>query len=170
LETPSAAGLESVELMVSTNAGQPAAPLARVASGGELSRISLAIQVLLSGQASVATLVFDEVDAGIGGGVAEVVGQLLQSLGRHHQVLSVTHLAQVAVHAREQLRVAKYQGKQGTLAAVEPLDAAQRVEEIARMLGGLRITEATRRHAEEMLQNARAASTPAKRKSHSGSR
>jgi DNA repair protein RecN (Recombination protein N) len=167
LETPAAGGLESVELMVCTNAGQPLAPLARVASGGELSRISLAIQVLLSGQASVATLVFDEVDAGIGGGVAEVVGQLLQSLGRHHQVLSVTHLAQVAVHAREQLRVAKRDGKQGTLASVEAVDATERVEEIARMLGGLRITEATRLHAREMLQNARAPSTPVKRKRHS---
>jgi DNA repair protein RecN (Recombination protein N) len=163
LDAPSAGGLESVELMVAANAGQPLAPLARVASGGELSRISLAIQVLLSGQASVATLLFDEVDAGIGGGVAEVVGQLLQALGRHHQVLSVTHLAQVAVHAREQLRVAKREGRQGTVASVEALEPAARVEEIARMLGGLRITEATRRHAEEMLQNARTAGTPAKR-------
>ena len=163
LEAPSAGGLEGVELMVSTNAGQPLAPLSRTASGGELSRISLAIQVLLSGGASVSTLVFDEVDAGIGGGVAEIVGQLLQSLGRHHQVLSVTHLAQVAVHARQQLRVAKRDGKQGTVASVEPLEPAERVEEVARMLGGLRITEATRRHAEEMLQIARAASTPSKR-------
>ena len=163
LETPTAGGLESVELMVAANAGQPLAPLARVASGGELSRISLAIQVLLSGEASVPTLIFDEVDAGIGGGVAEVVGRLLQSLGRHHQVLSVTHLAQVAVHARAQLRVAKSEGRQGTLAAVEPLDAAARVDEVARMLGGLRITEVTRRHAEELLQNAAAAGTPSRK-------
>jgi DNA repair protein RecN (Recombination protein N) len=163
LEAPSAGGLESVELMVAANAGQPLAPLARVASGGELSRISLAIQVLLSGQASVSTLVFDEVDAGIGGGVAEVVGQLLQALGKHHQVLSVTHLAQVAVHAREQLRVAKREAEHGTVAAVEMLDAPARIEEVARMLGGLRITEATRRHAEEMLQNAKPASTSVKK-------
>jgi DNA repair protein RecN (Recombination protein N) len=163
LEAPTAAGLESVELMVAANAGQPLAPLARVASGGELSRISLAIQVLLSGEASVPTLIFDEVDAGIGGGVAEVVGRLLQSLGAHHQVLSVTHLAQVAVHARAQLRVAKSEGRHGTLAAVEPLDAAARVDEVARMLGGLRITEVTRRHAEELLQNASAAGTPARK-------
>jgi len=163
LPEPAAAGLESVELQVAANAGQPIAPLARVASGGELSRISLAIQVLLSGQASVPTLIFDEVDAGIGGAVAEIVGQLLQSLGRHHQVLSVTHLAQVAVHAREQLRVAKQAGPGGTAASVEPLRAEERVGEIARMLGGVKITEATRRHAEEMLQNARAPGTPVRR-------
>ncbi|HET7730906.1 MAG TPA: DNA repair protein RecN [Usitatibacter sp.] len=163
LEAPSAGGLETVELRVAANAGQALAPLARVASGGELSRISLAIQVLLSGQASVPTLIFDEVDAGIGGGVAEVVGQLLQSLARHHQVMSVTHLAQVAVHARQQLRVAKQAGARGTLASVEPLGSEERVGEIARMLGGLKITEATRRHAEEMLQNARAAGTPVRK-------
>jgi DNA repair protein RecN (Recombination protein N) len=163
LETPAAGGLESVELQVATNAGQPLAPLARVASGGELSRLSLAIQVLLSGQASVPTLIFDEVDAGIGGAVAEVVGQLLQELSHHHQVLSVTHLAQVAVHARQQLRVAKQAGRQGTLASVEALEAEERVGEVARMLGGLKITDATRRHAAEMLQNARAAGTPSRK-------
>jgi DNA repair protein RecN (Recombination protein N) len=163
LEVPGAGGLEAVELRVAAHPGQPLAPLARVASGGELSRLSLAVQVLLSGEASVPTLVFDEVDSGIGGGVAEVVGQLLQSLSRHHQVLSVTHLAQVAVHARTQLRVAKAAGARGTAASVEPLDAKARVEEVARMLGGLKITETTRRHAEELLQNARAAGTPVRR-------
>ena len=163
LDVPTAGGLESVELQVATHAGQPLAPLARVASGGELSRLSLAVQVLLSGQASVPTLIFDEVDSGIGGAVAEVVGQLLQSLARHHQVLSVTHLAQVAVHARSQLRVAKQPGPGGTVATVEALDPAARVAEVARMLGGLKITDATRRHAEEMLQNARAAGTPVRK-------
>jgi DNA repair protein RecN (Recombination protein N) len=163
LESPGASGLEAVELQVTANAGQPLAPLARVASGGELSRISLAIQVLLSGRAPVPTLIFDEVDAGVGGAVAEVVGRLLHALSKHHQVLSVTHLAQVAVHARQQLRVLKQAGERGTHASVEPLDAGERVAEIARMLGGLRITEATRRHAEEMLQNARAAGTPSRR-------
>jgi DNA repair protein RecN (Recombination protein N) len=106
LAEPAAGGLEGVDLQVSTHSGQNLAPLSRVASGGELSRISLALQVLLSGRASVPTLVFDEVDSGIGGAVAEIVGQLLGALSRHHQVLSVTHLAQVAVHAREQWRVA----------------------------------------------------------------
>jgi DNA repair protein RecN (Recombination protein N) len=163
LEAPNAGGLEAVELQVATHPGQPLAPLARVASGGELSRLSLAIQVLLSGQASVPTLIFDEVDSGIGGGVAEVVGQLLQSLARHHQVLSVTHLAQVAVHARAQLRVTKRAGSGGTVANVDELDSGERVAEVARMLGGLKITETTRRHAEEMLQNARSAGTPVRK-------
>ena len=163
LDTPSAGGLEAVELRVAAHPGQALAPLARVASGGELSRISLAIQVLLSDEASVPTLVFDEVDAGIGGAVAEIVGELLQSLGRHHQVLAVTHLPQVAVHARQQLSVTKQAGAHGTLATVETLDPDERVGEIARMLGGVRITEATRRHAEEMLQNARATGTPVRR-------
>ena len=163
LETPGAGGLESVELRVAAHSGQPLAPLARVASGGELSRVSLAIQVLLSGAASVPTLVFDEVDSGIGGAVAEIVGRLLQALGKHHQVLSVTHLAQVAVHARQQVRVAKETGPRGAVASVEALDGEERVAEIARMLGGVTITEATRRHAAEMLQNARAAGTPVRR-------
>jgi DNA repair protein RecN (Recombination protein N) len=163
LETPGAGGLEAVELQVAAHEGQALAPLARVASGGELSRLSLAIQVLLSGEASVPTLIFDEVDAGIGGGVAQVVGELLQTLSRHHQVLSVTHLAQVAVHARTQLRVAKQAGAHGAFATVDALDREERVAEVARMLGGLKITEATRRHAEEMLQNARAAGTPLRR-------
>jgi DNA repair protein RecN (Recombination protein N) len=155
LEQPSSGGLEAVELRVAAHAGQDLAALAKVASGGELSRISLAIQVLLSGQASVPTLIFDEVDSGIGGAVAEVVGRLLAGLSRHLQVLSVTHLPQVAVHARSQLRVAKQTRGNITLAAVAPLSANERVEEIARMLGGLTITEATRRHASEMLQSAR---------------
>lgn len=163
LETPSAGGLEGVEIQVAAHEGQALAPLSRAASGGELSRLSLAIQVLLSGRASVPTLIFDEVDSGIGGAVAEVVGQLLQSLSRHHQVLAVTHLPQVAVHARQQLRVAKHVGDRGAFARVDPLDAPGRVGEIARMLGGLKITEATRRHAEEMLQNARAGGTPVRK-------
>jgi DNA repair protein RecN (Recombination protein N) len=163
LEAPSAGGLEGVEIQVAAHEGQALAPLSRAASGGELSRLSLAIQVLLSGRASVPTLIFDEVDSGIGGAVAEVVGQLLQSLSRHHQVLAVTHLPQVAVHARQQLRVAKHVGDRGAHARVDPLDAPGRVGEIARMLGGLKITEATRRHAEEMLQNARAAGTPVRK-------
>jgi DNA repair protein RecN (Recombination protein N) len=163
LPDPSAGGLESVELQVAAHEGQPLGALARVASGGELSRLSLAVQVLLSGQASVPTLIFDEVDAGIGGGVAEVVGRLLQSLSRHHQVMSVTHLAQVAVHARQQLKVAKHAGSRGTYASVEFMGDEERVGEIARMLGGLKITEATKRHAAEMLQNARAAGTPVRK-------
>jgi DNA repair protein RecN (Recombination protein N) len=163
LEAPSSGGMEAVELRVAAHAGQELAPLAKVASGGELSRVSLAIQVQLSGQASVPTLIFDEVDSGIGGGVAEVVGQLLAALSKHHQVLSVTHLAQVAVHARAQLRVAKQTRGSAALATVSALAADERVDEIARMLGGLTITETTRRHASEMLQNARSTGTPTPR-------
>ena len=160
LETPGAGGLEAVELRVAAHAGQPVGPLARVASGGELSRVSLAIQVQLSGIASVPTLIFDEVDVGIGGAVAEIVGELLQDLGRHRQVLCVTHLAQVAVHARRQLRVAKETRAGAVVATVSDLDPAAREAEIARMLGGVRITEATRGHAAEMLQNALGGGTP----------
>jgi DNA repair protein RecN (Recombination protein N) len=123
----------------------------------------LALKTLASTDEPGKTLIFDEVDAGIGGAVAEIVGQLLQALSRHHQVLCVTHLPQVAVHARQQLRVAKHPGPRGTFATVEPLDPEERVEEVARMLGGVRLTEATRRHAGEMLQNARAAGTPIRR-------
>lgn len=154
LAEPAAQGLESVEFRVAAHAGQALGPVGRVASGGELSRLALALQVLMGGRAGIATLVFDEVDAGIGGRVAEIVGSLLAELARHHQVLCVTHLPQVAAYARHQLRVTKDARGAGTVATVEPLDAQGRVEEIARMLGGTRITQTTRRHAEEMLGHA----------------
>ena len=160
LQSPGAGGLESVELLVAAHTGQPVAPVARVASGGELSRISLALQVELSEASSTSTLIFDEVDAGIGGAVAEIVGELLQVLGAKHQVLCVTHLAQVAVHARRQLRVAKETRAGAVVASVSELDRDEREAEIARMLGGVRITEATRGHAAEMLQNANERGTP----------
>ena len=151
LAEPAAHGLESVELRVAAHAGQPLGPVGKVASGGELSRLALAVQVLMGGRAGIPTLVFDEVDSGIGGRVAEIVGGLLAELSAHHQVLCVTHLPQVAAFARHQLRVAKAAGAAGAVATVEALDGAGRVEEIARMLGGARITDTTRRHAEEML-------------------
>lgn len=151
LAEPSPSGLESVEFRVAAHAGQPVGPLARVASGGELSRIALAIQVLLGGGAGVPTLIFDEVDTGIGGRVAEIVGKLLAELSAHHQVLCVTHLPQVAARATHQVRVSKKTASGVTLASVEPLGEEERIEEIARMLGGARITETTRRHAAEML-------------------
>ncbi len=151
LAEPGAGGLESVEFQVAAHAGQALGPVGKVASGGELSRLALAIQVLMGGRAGIPTLVFDEVDAGIGGRVAEIVGGLLAELSRRQQVLCVTHLPQVAAFARHQLRVAKQAGPRGTLATVEPLDGDGRVDEIARMLGGARITETTRRHAREML-------------------
>ena len=144
-------GLETIELQVAANPGVPLRSMAKVASGGELSRISLAIQVATSRIASVPTLIFDEVDSGIGGRVAEIVGQLLRQLGKHHQVMCVTHLPQVAASADQQWQVSKAVVNEVTLSSITVLDAAQRVEEIARMLGGATITETTRKHAAEML-------------------
>lgn len=151
LSEPSAIGLESVEFTVSANPGQPLRPLAKVASGGELSRIGLAIQVIASQAAEAPTLIFDEVDVGIGGGVAEIVGRLLKQLGRERQVLCVTHLPQVAAQADWQWSIAKESRDGATLSRVTPLDKPGRVDEIARMLGGVRITDTTREHAREML-------------------
>lgn len=151
LNEGSAHGLESIEFQVSTNPGAPLRALAKVASGGELARISLAIQVATSQAATVPTLIFDEVDSGIGGRVAEIVGQLLKSLGQHHQVMCVTHLPQVAATADTQLHVSKSTLNGSTLSSICILKSDERVEEIARMLGGVKITDATRKHAAEML-------------------
>ena len=153
-------GLEQVEFLVSANPGTAARPLAKVASGGELSRISLAIQTVTSTVAEVPTLVFDEVDAGIGGRVAEIVGKMLAQLGRRHQVMCITHLPQVAARARCQLQVSKKVHGGAARSDVRELDGAQRVEEIARMLGGVKITETTRKHAAEMLGISAAGSRP----------
>ncbi len=150
----SAQGDEAVELLVSTNPGLAPQPLAKVASGGELSRISLAIQVITSQAAAVPTLIFDEVDAGIGGAVAEVVGRNLRALGGRRQILCVTHLPQVAAQAEHQWAVAKTTANGVTRSRVSILDEPARVEEIARMLGGVEITATTRRHAAEMLRAA----------------
>lgn len=144
-------GLEQVEFRVAGLAGSEAKPLAKVVSGGELSRISLAIQVVTSRSASVPTLIFDEVDVGIGGGVAEIVGRLLHELGQERQVLCVTHLPQVAARADWQWRVSKATVAGATLSRIEALDGEGRVGEIARMLGGVEITELTRQHARELL-------------------
>jgi DNA repair protein RecN (Recombination protein N) len=152
---PSAGGLEAVELLVSANPGQPLRPLSKVASGGELSRISLAIQVITAHSARIPTLVFDEVDTGIGGGIAEVVGQQLRALGADRQVLCVTHLPQVAAHAHHHLQIRKQTSKKSTRTEVWLLDEEQRVTEIARMLGGLKLTENTMAHAREMIEHAR---------------
>ena len=131
-----------------------AAPLAKVASGGELSRISLALSVIASRAARVPTLIFDEVDSGVGGAVAEVVGKLLRELGERHQVLCVTHLPQVAACANSQFLVSKAESRGTTRSSIEALDDAARVEEIARMLGGIKLTATTREHAREMLEGA----------------
>jgi DNA repair protein RecN (Recombination protein N) len=146
-----ACGLEQVEFRVGGLAGAEAKPLAKVASGGELSRISLAIQVLTSRSASVPTLIFDEVDVGIGGGVAEIVGRLLRELGGERQVLCVTHLPQVAARAEWQWQVSKATRDGVTLSSIQPLDDERRVCEIARMLGGVEVTDITLAHAGELL-------------------
>ncbi len=148
---PAAHGVESVEFRVAANAGQPLRGLAKVASGGELSRIGLAIQVMTSRDSATPTLIFDEVDVGIGGRVAEIVGKLLARLGRERQVLCVTHLPQVAACADWQWQIAKVAREGETLSEVSLLDGEARVEEIARMLGGVNITATTREHAAEML-------------------
>lgn len=147
----SAHGQEAVEFLVAANPSQALRPLAKVASGGELSRIGLAIQVMTSRNSATPTLIFDEVDVGIGGGVAEIVGKLLHRLGTERQVLCVTHLPQVAACADWQWSIAKTDRGGEVLSRVTALDADARVEEIARMLGGVNITETTRRHAAEML-------------------
>jgi DNA repair protein RecN (Recombination protein N) len=144
-------GLETVEFQVAANPGAPLRGLAKVASGGELSRISLAIQVAASQAATVPTLIFDEVDSGIGGRVAEIVGGLLKQLGTRYQVMCVTHLPQVAAMADAQWQVSKAVADGVTLSHIRVLKPAERVEEIARMLGGVKITETTLKHAAEML-------------------
>ncbi|TVR63439.1 MAG: DNA repair protein RecN [Candidatus Competibacteraceae bacterium] len=154
LDKPTPSGLEAVEFQVSANPGQPLRPLAKVASGGELSRISLAIQVITARAARIPTLIFDEVDSGIGGGVAEVVGRQLRTLGERRQVLCVTHLPQVAAQAHQQLKVEKQTGGGNTHTQVWPLAAEERVTEIARMLGGLELTAQTVAHAREMVERA----------------
>jgi DNA repair protein RecN (Recombination protein N) len=146
-----ASGIDKIEYQVSANPGQPLRPLAKVASGGELSRISLGIQVATAECGKIPTLIFDEVDVGIGGGVAQIVGRLLRSLGGQRQVLCVTHLPQVAAQAHHQLQVKKTIRKKQTHTGIVPLDDDERIDEIARMLGGVEITEKTLAHAREML-------------------
>jgi DNA repair protein RecN (Recombination protein N) len=148
---PSAHGNENVEFLVAGHAGTRPKPLAKVASGGELARISLALSVIASQAARVPTLIFDEVDTGVGGGVAEVVGRLLRELGERHQVLCVTHLPQVAARGTQHYEVKKSTSGAGTLSVIESLDEHGRVNEVARMLGGLKITDTTLKHAREML-------------------
>lgn len=145
-------GADKIQLLVCTNPGQDAGELSKVASGGELARISLAIQVIMAGSRSVPTLIFDEVDVGIGGGIAEIVGRHLRELANTQQVICITHLPQVAAQAHQQLQVSKNSLDNSTHIEITALDKLQRVEEIARMLGGVTITEKTRLHAEEMLE------------------
>ncbi|MFO1309634.1 MAG: DNA repair protein RecN [Burkholderiales bacterium] len=155
LPAPASHGLDAVEFRIAAHEKQPVGPLSRVASGGELSRIGLAIQVAASDAAQVPTLVFDEVDTGIGGPVAATVGRLLQSLGANRQVLCVTHLPQVASFADHHFRVEKRDGAQGVESSVLPLDREARIDELARMLSGEATTTKTRAHARELYDQHR---------------
>jgi len=151
---PQSHGMEDVDFLVTSHASLPLGPLDKIASGGELSRISLAIQAALSSEAGVPTMIFDEVDVGIGGGVAEAVGRRLAQLASNRQVMVITHLPQVAAWGGNHLRVSKLAGQGRVISQVEPLDMEGRVREIARMLGGQAITETTLKHAREMLSSA----------------
>jgi DNA repair protein RecN (Recombination protein N) len=171
-----ASGSDEIEFLVSANPGQAPKSLAKVASGGELSRISLAVQVAAAARTGAPCMVFDEVDSGIGGAVAEIVGRQLRELGGRAQVLCVTHLAQVASQAHGQFRVTKLSDGKTTRTSVKRLGDAERVDEIARMLGGVDITEPAREHAREMLSLAAPTPSsgrsdgPAKRKRAPGRR
>jgi DNA repair protein RecN (Recombination protein N) len=147
-------GIDLVAFEVTTNRGAPPGPLDRVASGGELSRIGLALSVVATDASTIPTLVFDEVDAGIGGAVAEVVGRRLREIATRHQVLCVTHLPQVASQGRHHYRIVKLSDGKSSRTQVRELDLDQRIEELSRMLGGVEITAATRAHAEEMIRQA----------------
>jgi len=149
--TPTPVGMDVIDFMVRTNPGQPLQLLHKIASGGELSRMSLAIQVITAQSQTTPTLVFDEVDVGIGGGTAEIVGQLLKSLGQHAQILCITHLPQVAAQGHEHLKIHKADFENGTVSTLSWLSHEERIQELARMLGGIKITPQTLAHAEEML-------------------
>ncbi len=155
-DKPTSSGAERVEFLVSANPGQPPRALRKVASGGELARISLAIEVAALGLDSVPTMIFDEVDSGIGGAVAEVVGKKLRALGAERQVMCVTHLPQVAAQGHQHFQVSKSVSNGSTHSVVTALDAKTRIEELARMLGGLEISKETRANAKQMLQQAQA--------------
>ena len=157
---PWAGGLERCEFLVSGHAGATPRPLTKVASGGELARISLAIAVITAQITPVPTLIFDEVDSGIGGAVAEVVGRLLRRLGENRQVLCVTHLPQVAACAHQQWHVQKQSHDNVTTSSLKPLTDKERIREIARMAGGLQITEATLQAAQELIESARRSDAP----------
>lgn len=167
---PRASGIDDIEYLISANPGQSPQPLAKIASGGELSRMSLAIQVIASDGSTIPTMIFDEVDSGVGGGIAEMVGRHLQDLGQKRQVLCVTHLAQVACLADHHFRVLKMTDGNSTRTAIKALTNDERVEELARMLGGVKITKKTREHAEEMLRNSRRTASPAKKGRDLGSK
>jgi len=158
-----ARGAERAELMLAANPGEPLRPLARVASGGELSRVMLALHAVIDGASGDRVLVFDEVDAGVGGAVADAVGARLARLARSHQVLCVTHLPQVAAYGDRHLRVRKQSGRGRTFVEVAPLSKEERVAEVARMLSAKEASSSARRHAEELLRSARDAGAAGQR-------
>jgi DNA repair protein RecN (Recombination protein N) len=151
-DMPSPYGAEEIEFKIATQSQGDLKALSKIASGGELSRISLAIQVVTAQQAVTPTLIFDEVDVGIGGATADIVGQRLHSLTSHSQVLCVTHLAQVAGQGDNHLRISKTQSDAASHTVIEVLSRDQRIEEIARMVGGINITEQTKAHAAQLLR------------------
>jgi DNA repair protein RecN (Recombination protein N) len=152
-DAPRSWGVDNIEFLISANPGQPPMPLSRIASGGELSRMSLSIQVIASDGSAIPTMIFDEVDSGVGGGIAEMVGLKLRELGETRQVFCVTHLPQVASLADHHFRIFKISDGKSTKTAVTHLNDNERIEELARMLGGVEITTRTRDHAAEMLRS-----------------
>jgi DNA repair protein RecN (Recombination protein N) len=148
-------GIDEIEFYITTNVGEMAKPLNRIASGGELSRIMLAVKKVLAKTGSVGTLIFDEVDSGVGGAVAEDVGKKLKDVAQHHQILCITHLPQIACFGDKHYRVAKTVSDERTITSVDFLSEEERLEEIARMLGGSELTKKTRAHAREMLELSR---------------
>jgi DNA repair protein RecN (Recombination protein N) len=142
---------DKVEFLLSSNPGEAPKPLSKIASGGELSRIMLALKKVLAGPSGVPSMVFDEVDSGIGSGIAEIVGRKLREVAEGRQVLCITHLAQIAAMADLHYAVSKGESRGRTTTTVRQLSGDERVDEVARMLGGMTITEATKRHAEEMI-------------------
>jgi len=144
-------GMDTIRFMIAPNVGEASKPLSAIASGGELSRVVLALKAILSGQQAVETIIFDEVDAGIGGGTADVVGQKLAKLGRKHQVICITHLPQIARFGNHHFRISKHVTNGRTITRITPLHNDDRIQEIARMLGGDRITPTTLDHARELL-------------------
>ena len=153
-------GMDRVEFLIAPNPGDSPKPLGRVASGGELSRSLLALKCVLSGLGSVGLYVFDEVDAGIGGGIAEVIGRTLALVAKRHQVVAITHLAQVAIYADSHFSVHKAVKDERTHTTIQPLDENNRREELARMLGGVEITDASRQAATDLLVRARSFAPP----------
>ncbi|MGD2151531.1 MAG: DNA repair protein RecN, partial [Desulfobacterales bacterium] len=147
-------GIDRITFMIAPNVGEALKPLNSIVSGGELSRVVLALKAILARTEAVETIVFDEVDAGIGGSVAEVVGKKLSSLARHHQIICITHLPQIAKFGDHHFNISKHVARGRTRTTITRLTEAERVKEIARMLGGEKITRATLDHAKEMLERA----------------